>query len=103
MDADPTAETIVRDLLDSLAAGEVDHAVDLLDADVVWRNTYLPTMRGPEVAKRLREMVAQGVDFEVRWHHVAEGSDGLVLTDRTDVLTYGWWSSEFWCRGTFEV
>ncbi|MBZ5739132.1 limonene-1,2-epoxide hydrolase family protein [Nocardioides mangrovi] len=100
---EPTAESVVRDLLDSLAAGEVDHAVELLDADVVWRNTYLPTMRGPEVAKRLREMVARGIDFEVRWHHVAEGADGVVLTDRTDVLTYGWWSSEFWCRGTFEV
>lgn len=102
-----TPESVVRDLLDSLAAGDVDHAVDLLDVEVEWRNTYLPTMRGPEVAKRLRQMVSQGVDFEVRWHHVAQetsaSGDGIVLTDRTDVLTYGWWSGEFWCRGTFEV
>ncbi len=98
-----TPETVVRDLLDSLAAGDVDHAVDLLDADVEWKNTYLPTMRGPVVAQRLREMVARGIDFAVVFHHVAADEAGIVLTDRTDVLTYGAWSSEFRCRGTFEV
>src|SRR5689334_5921824 len=97
-----TAESVVRDLLDHLAAGEVEEAIELLDVDVVWRNTFLPTFRGPQVAKQLRGMVERGIDFEVRYHHVASTGD-VVLTDRTDVLAYGAWRSEFWVRGTFEV
>jgi limonene-1,2-epoxide hydrolase len=97
-----TAETVVRDLLDHLAAGEVEQAIELLDVDVEWRNTFLPTFRGPQVAKALRDMVARGIGFEVEHHHVAATGD-VVLTDRTDVLTYGRWRSEFWVRGTFEV
>jgi len=97
-----TPESVVRDLLDHLAAGEADQAIDLLDVDVVWRNTFLPTFRGPQVAKALRDMVARGIGFEVVFHHVAADGD-VVLTDRTDVLSYGRWRSEFWVRGTFEV
>jgi len=97
-----TPESVVRDLLDHLAAGEVEEAIDLLDVDVVWRNTFLPTFRGPQVAKALRDMVARGIDFEVVHRHLATDGD-VVLTDRTDVLSYGRWRSEFWVRGTFEV
>jgi len=97
-----TAETVVRELLDHLAAGEVEEAIELLDVDVVWRNTFLPTFRGPQVAKALRDMVARGVEFEVVHRHLAADGD-VVLTDRTDVLSYGRWRSEFWVRGTFEV
>jgi limonene-1,2-epoxide hydrolase len=97
-----TADTVVRELLDHLAAGEVEEAIELLDVDVVWRNTFLPTFRGPQVAKALRDMVARGIDFEVVHRHIATDGD-VVLTDRTDVLSYGPWRSEFWVRGTFEV
>jgi len=97
-----TAETVVRELLDHLAAGEVEEAIELLDVDVVWRNTFLPTFRGPQVAKALRDMVARGVEFEVVHRHLAADGD-VVLTDRTDALSYGRWRSEFWVRGTFEV
>ncbi|MEQ6903103.1 limonene-1,2-epoxide hydrolase family protein [Nocardioides sp. YIM 152588] len=100
-------EAVVRDLLDSLATGEIEPALDLLDEEVVWKNTYLPTMRGPQVAKALRQMLERGVGFEVSWHHVAATetgeSSGVVLTDRTDALSYGKWSCAFWVRGTFEV
>jgi limonene-1,2-epoxide hydrolase len=97
-----TAETVVRELLDHLAAGEVEPAIDLLDVDVVWRNTLMPTFRGPQVAKALRDMVERGIGFEVDYHHVAV-TDDVVLTDRTDVLSYGRWRSDFSVRGTFEV
>ncbi len=97
-----TAEAVVRDLLEHLAAGEVEDAIDLLDVEVVWRNTFLPDFRGPQVAKALRDMVGRGIDFDVDFHHVAVNGD-VVLTDRTDVLAYGKWRSAFWVRGTFEV
>jgi limonene-1,2-epoxide hydrolase len=97
-----TPETVVRDLLEHLAAHRVEEAIELLDVDVVWRNTLMPTFRGPQVAKALRDMVSRGIDFEVVYHHVATSGD-VVLTDRTDVLAYGAWRSAFAVRGTFEV
>ncbi|MEP9362544.1 limonene-1,2-epoxide hydrolase family protein [Nocardioides sp. CN2-186] len=97
-----TPESVVRDLLAHLAAHEVEEAIELLDVDVVWRNTLMPTFRGPQVAKALRDMVSRGIGFEVDYHHVATSGD-VVLTDRTDVLSYGAWRSSFAVRGTFEV
>ncbi|TIC85068.1 epoxide hydrolase [Nocardioides sp. GY 10113] len=100
-------EAVVRDLLDSLAANDLEAALDLLDEEVVWKNTYLPTMRGPQVSKALRDMMERGGRFEVTWHHVAATDtgeeSGIVLTDRTDLLGLGKWSTSFWVRGTFEV
>ena len=38
--------SVVTTFLDALAAGDSRTAVDLLDPDVEWRNTGLPTLRG---------------------------------------------------------
>jgi len=97
-----TAEQTVRDFLDHLTRGEVEQAVVLLDPGVEWRNTGLPTYRGDRVHAMLRDMVRRNVTFDVQWHHVA-ADDHVVLTDRTDVLGYGSWSTSFRVRGTFEV
>lgn len=95
-------ETVVRDFLDHLARTETEEALALLDPEVEWRNTGLPTYRGKRVHAMIRDMGRRGVTFDVQWHHV--GADGdVVLTDRTDVLGYGSWSTSFRVRGTFEV
>ena len=93
---------IVRALLDHLAAHDVDAAEALLAEDVEWRNSGLPTMHGPRVRDTLRDLVGRGITFEVRFHHVAVDGD-VVLTDRTDVLGYAGWTTEFRVRGSFEV
>jgi limonene-1,2-epoxide hydrolase len=97
-----SSETTVRTLLEHLAAHEVDAAIALLADDVEWRNSGLPTLHGERVRSTLRDLVRRGVTFEVRFHHVATEGD-VVLTDRTDVLGYAGWTSEFRVRGTFEV
>ena len=96
------AEQIVRDFLEHLTRAEVEQAVVLLDPGVEWRNTGMPTYRGDRVHAMLRDMVRRGVTFEVEWHHVA-ADEIVVLTDRTDVLGYGSWSTSFRVRGTFEI
>src|SRR5699024_7641989 len=96
-----TAEQIVRDFLEHLARAETDEALALLDPDVEWRNTAMPTFRGERVHQMLRDMERRGVGFEVRWGHVAatEGDpDSTVLTDRTDVITYAGWETSFGVR-----
>jgi len=96
------AENLVRDFLDLLAVPDTRAAIDLLHPDVEWRNTGLPTFRGARVHDMFRDMVKRGFGFRVELHHIAADGD-VVLTDRTDVLTYGRWSASFWVRGTFEL
>ena len=95
-------EEIVRTFLVRLAAADIDGALELLDPEVVWKNTGLPTFKGDRVRGMLRDMKQRGIGFDVRWHHVAASGD-VVLTDRTDVIRAGPWETSFGVRGTFEV
>jgi limonene-1,2-epoxide hydrolase len=100
-DEQPAAD-VVRDFLEHLARTETDEALALLDPDVEWRNTGMPTFRGDRVHQMIRDMEKRGVGFEVRWRHVAADGE-TVLTDRTDVITYAGWQTSFGVRGTFVV
>jgi limonene-1,2-epoxide hydrolase len=102
MTTDPGSEQTVRDFLRHLEAADTEAALALLDDDVEWRNTGLPTVRGRRVRGMLRDLERRGVGFAVTVHHAA-ASDGIVLTERTDVLRYGRWESSVWVCGTFEV
>jgi limonene-1,2-epoxide hydrolase len=62
----------------------------------------MPTFRGRKVGAMLRDMERRRIGFRVALHHLATEGD-VVLTDRTDYLTYGRWGSSFAVRGTFEV
>lgn len=96
------AGSVVRSCLDALEAGDSAAALALLDPEVEWRNSGLPTLRGRRAHRALLDMAKRGIGFEVRFHHLAV--DGpVVLTDRTDVLTYRRFRMEFWVCGTFEV
>lgn len=94
---------IVQSFLTLLENGEADAACDLLTEDVEWRNTGMPTFRGRKVTGMLRDMERRGIGFRVDMHHLAATTDGHVLTDRTDYLTYKRWESAFWVCGTFRV
>ncbi|MCW2773806.1 MAG: Limonene,2-epoxide hydrolase [Nocardioides sp.] len=95
-------EQIVRVFLERLAAADVDGALELLDPEVVWKNTAMPAFRGERARGMLRDMKQRGIGFGVQWHHVAANGD-VVLTDRTDVIKAGSWETSFRVRGTFEV
>jgi limonene-1,2-epoxide hydrolase len=93
---------VVREFLEALAAPDAERAIALLDPDIEWRNTGLPTFRGKRVIGMLRDMVKRGVGFGVEIHAIA-AKDDLVLTDRTDYLWKGPIKTGFWVRGTFTV
>jgi limonene-1,2-epoxide hydrolase len=95
-------EETVRELFRLLAASQTRQALALLDDEVVWRNTGLPTVKGRRVGGMLLDAEKRGLTVDITIHHAA--ADGnVVLTDRTDVLRKGRWESSFWVRGTFEV
>jgi limonene-1,2-epoxide hydrolase len=102
VDAMSDAESVVREAFRLIEIGDTDGALELLDPEVEWRNTGLPTVRGKRAHGMLKDMERRGIKLSVQLHHLAADGD-VVLTDRTDVLTYGRWTSSFWVRGTFEV
>lgn len=99
-----TAEIeVVEAFLGALERLDVDAAVALLDPSIVYQNVPLPAARGvAAVEKQLRWLARYGRGFEVQWHNVAANGP-VVLTGRTDVLTFGPVSGAFWVCGTFEV
>jgi limonene-1,2-epoxide hydrolase len=101
-DTSPVA--LVRQFLDQLAAGDLDAAVSLLAEDVDYINVSTPTIHGRERVRKVlgAAMGLSGAGFEVYFHSIS-AEDGVVLTERTDVLTLGPWRAQFWVCGRFEV
>jgi limonene-1,2-epoxide hydrolase len=97
-----TPEETVREFFRLLALPDARAAAELLDPEVVWRNTGLPTIKGRKVGTMLIDAEKRGLTVDITIHHAASDGD-VVLTDRTDVLGKGRWKTSFWVRGTFEV
>lgn len=99
--SDPQA--VVEAFLGALAAGDLDMAGDLLDEHVTYVNVGLPTLRGRRRAIGfLRPLARPGWSFEVYLHAIAANA-GTVLTERTDVLSFGPLRMQFWVAGRFDV
>ncbi|MGB0191033.1 MAG: limonene-1,2-epoxide hydrolase family protein, partial [Nocardioides sp.] len=75
--------SVVTTFLDALAAGDSRSALDLLDVDIEWRNTGLPTLRGRRATGALIGMEKRGVGFGYTMHAAAAEGD-VVLTDLRD-------------------
>lgn len=96
-------EAVVRRFFDLLIAKDAATAADLLAADVEWRNTGMPTIRGGRrVGGMLRDMERRRISFSADLHHVAAAGP-VVLTERTDYLGTRGVAADFWVCGTFRV
>ena len=95
---------VVEQFLTALADDEIDTAVDLLAADVVYSNVSLPTVRGRERVRKLAQLTLgrPGAGFEV-YNHAISAAGNSVLTERTDVLKLGRLRIQFWVCGCFDV
>jgi len=94
--------SVVRRFFSLFEEDRAADAVALLAPDVEWKNTGMPTIRGRRVGGMLLDMERRRVGFRVDLHHIA--SDGpVVLTERTDYLSYRRWESAFWVCGTLRV
>ncbi len=95
--------TTVREFFAALEIGAVDEALELLDPDIVWKNTSLPDIRGiRRVGGVLRGLDRDAFGFAVDMHHIA-ANGAIVLTDRTDYLRAGPLTIGFWVTGTLEL
>ena len=101
-DAGPAG--VVVGFLEALARSDLDTALGLITDDLVYTNVSLPTIHGRARFERLgRPLLRPGrMGFDVRLHHVAtEGN--VVLTDRTDELSFGRFAARFWVYGRFTI
>ena len=103
----PSTETsaiaIVEDFLDALEAMDTERALALLADDVTYQNYPLPADHGkPAVTKTLKRFLKLVDQFRVENHNIAE-RDGVVLTERTDVLIGRFVYLDIRVNGTFEV
>jgi limonene-1,2-epoxide hydrolase len=94
---------VVESFLHALEAKDLDGALAYLSEDVVYQNVPLPADRGKAaVARTLRSFQKIFDGFEVRIRNIAE-RDGVVLTERVDVLSGRLLYLDIWVCGTFEV
>ncbi len=94
---------VVEAFLDAFQALDVDRALSLLADDIVYQNVPFPPDRGKTaVTKTLRMFGRWMTGFEVRMRNIA-ARNGVVLTERVDVLTGRFVHMELWVCGTFEV
>lgn len=99
---DPASE-VVTNFLFALQAEDIDRVQSLLTEDAEWINVSLPTVRGRKrIEKILLTAQKAGGGFRVHFHAVASEGD-VVLTQRTDAMTFGRFEHRFWVAGRFEV
>jgi limonene-1,2-epoxide hydrolase len=101
-DSAPTA--VVERFIDHLrTVTDNDAAVGLLAEEVVYQNSWLPTVRGRERVRKVFQALLR-IGTEVEMHVHAISADGpTVLTERTDVLQWGRLRVQFWICGRFDV
>jgi limonene-1,2-epoxide hydrolase len=102
-DAAPSATRVVESFLHALEEKDLERAVSHLADDVVYQNVPFPADRGKDaVVRTLKSFQRLVTDFEVRMKNIAE-HDGVVLTERVDVLSGPFVYLDIWVCGTFEV
>jgi limonene-1,2-epoxide hydrolase len=98
-----TPAEVVSGFLQAMADGDMDAAVAAVADDLVYSNVSLPTIRTKErFARGAKSFTRARLSFDVRIHKVAENG-ATVMTERTDVLSWGPYRSQFWVCGVFEV
>lgn len=94
---------VVETFLARLEAMDMDGVVALLADDVVYQNYPLPADHGVDaVLKTLKRFNTLIEQFRVETHNIAE-RDGVVLTERTDILVGPFVYLDIRVNGTFRV
>lgn len=97
-----TNAEVIEDFFAALTIADVPTGSALLDPEIEWLNTGLPTVRGRGVFRILKALPKLAVEFSLVMHEIEEEGE-TVRTQRTDVLRWGPLSSSFHVAGDFVV
>lgn len=94
---------VVEAFFAAFRAGDTAAALALLSDDVVYQNVPFPPDRGKAAVARTFKVFERFMkSFDVEIKNIA-ARDGVVLTERLDVLTGPLLDMGIWVCGTFEV
>jgi limonene-1,2-epoxide hydrolase len=94
---------IVESFFEAFKALDVERALSLMAEDVVYQNVPFPADRGKAAVTRTLGMFGKFMTgFDVKMRNIA-ARDGVVLTERVDILSGPFVHLEIWVCGTFEV
>lgn len=94
---------LVESLFDAFRRLDTDGALALMADDIVYQNVPFPADRGkPAVTRTLKAFGRVVTGFEVEMRHIA-ARDGVVLTERIDILSGPLLYLDLPVCGTFEV
>jgi limonene-1,2-epoxide hydrolase len=94
---------VVEAFFAALRAGETERALALMSEDVVYQNVPFPADQGkPAVRRTLATFGRMFTGFDVEMKNIA-ARNGVVLTERVDLLSGPFVDLEIWVCGTFEV
>lgn len=93
----------VRAFIGAWEARDVEAILAAMTPDAVYHNIPMPVMQGHDAIRAFAAPFLAGCS-KVEWtlHHIAESSDGIVLTERTDVFILGPKTISIRVMGTFE-
>lgn len=94
---------VVESFLSALQSKDLEGALAYLAEDVVYQNVPLPADRGKAaVSRTLKFFMRYVTGFEVKMRNIV-AHDGVVLTERVDILSGPLLYLDIWVCGTFEV
>ncbi len=94
---------VVEAFLAALERQDLDAAASYLADDVVYQNVPLPAHQGKAaVLRTLKAFERIVTEFHVIMRNIAE-RNGVVLTERVDILSGSLLYLDIWVCGTFEV
>ncbi len=103
INVETSATIVVEEFLHALETLDMARAEALLDDNIIYQNVPMPADHGKAATiATLKSFMRIATGFEVRMHSIAE-RDGVVLTERTDILSGPGVHLEFWVCGTFTV
>lgn len=96
-------DTVMK-FIDAMGANDKDEILSFFDEKSVFNNIPMETVQGPEnIWGILGLMHDTAVSVEYVIHNIAESSEGVVLTERTDRYQLENTTCEFPVMGTFEI
>jgi limonene-1,2-epoxide hydrolase len=94
---------VVESFFAAMVDKDLERALTLLTDDVVYQNVPFPADRGKAAVRRTLQAFGYIVTgFAVEMRNIA-ARDGVVLTERVDILTGPLLYLDLWVCGTFEM
>jgi limonene-1,2-epoxide hydrolase len=94
---------LVEAFFEAFEANDLERALGYMSEDVVYQNVPFPADRGKAAVRRTLDLFGRvATGFRVQMKNVA-ARNGVVLTERVDVITGPGVYLDIWVCGTFEV